>query len=936
MIILIILIIIHTISNQTYLFSVIISIYNSGRYLEETIQSLINQTIGFSKIELILINDGSDDNTENICLKYKKIYENNIIYLKIVHSGVSIARNVGLKFAKGMYINFLDSDDKWDFKSFSYVSLFFLLYKNVDIVSGRIKYFEAKNTYHFLDYKFKKTKVVNLTEEYSYIQLSSSSSFFRKKSIKNNKFEEGILFGEDIRFINNNFLEKPLLGVIKEAIYFYRKRADSTSAIQNTENNIYYYFISIIKVQKYLIDKSISLYNIILPFIQYFIAYETIFRLRSKAFIYLGKNNYKQYCFLIEEILQQIEEKYFLEQKIFPSKLLIFAISKKYNRDIRYDIILKNNSFIYSNYTLINLKKYKKIILWKTVELSGNTLHLEGEDRCWIPTEKYYYYCKYGKKIFYPRYDYYHDYDFITMYGIINIGRIVVFDIMINEKEQQQLHFFLSYHKNDVEIFPFLDYSTHIPPINNSYYIRDNNIIKNDNNYLITLPYQLVLAKSLEQDYYIELKKEQNEDIINIRKAYLKQLQKNKINNNYQIWIISDKLYEAGDNGEYFFRYLCKKKPKGIKFYFTIKKKSLDFKRLKVYGNVLDIDSCDYIYNFIKCDKIISSSIESWVLNPLGDKTKYILDLFHFKFIYLQNGIIKDDLSIYLNKIKTKIDLIITSSSKEYKSFLNYNYGYKESNIVLTGLSRFDNLKQLKLKIKKEKIILIIPTWRVYIKGTIDLLTHKSIPSINFKNTTFFNFYNELIMDINLLSFMENNNYKGIFCLHPNFLAEWRYFNKNHIFIIKEKCDIQKLLAKSSLLITDYSSIFFDFAYLEKPIIYTHFDYQQYRLNHFKKGYFDYQINGFGPICYDIRCVRESIIFQITKKCKLKKIYQMRIKRFFKYFDENNNQRIFLELIKKKDLVNEQKSGIKIYYFIIILFIKFFKVYLLKFCKEII
>ena len=192
---------IQTISNKFYRFSIIIAIYNSGRYLEETIQSLINQVIGFSKIQIILVNDGSTDNTENICLKYKYMYKNNIIYTKTVHSGVSQARNIGLKFVKGMYINFLDSDDKWDSNAFTYINLFFKFYKNVDIVSGRMKYFEARTTYHFLDYKFKKTKVVNLIEEYSYIQLSCSSSFFRKNSIKNNKFEEGILFGEDIRFI---------------------------------------------------------------------------------------------------------------------------------------------------------------------------------------------------------------------------------------------------------------------------------------------------------------------------------------------------------------------------------------------------------------------------------------------------------------------------------------------------------------------------------------------------------------------------------------------------------------------------------------------------------------------------------------------------------------------------------------------------------------
>lgn len=167
-----------------YLFSVIISIYNTGRYLEEAIKSLINQTIGYSKIEIILVNDGSTDNTESICLKYKKLYENNIIYIKTSHNGVSFARNIGLKYAKGLYINFLDSDDKWDLKAFAYVNLFFNIYRNVDIVGCRMKYFDLWNRYHFLDYKFIRTRIVNLTEEFNCIQLSASSCFFRRSSIK--------------------------------------------------------------------------------------------------------------------------------------------------------------------------------------------------------------------------------------------------------------------------------------------------------------------------------------------------------------------------------------------------------------------------------------------------------------------------------------------------------------------------------------------------------------------------------------------------------------------------------------------------------------------------------------------------------------------------------------------------------------------------------
>lgn len=115
-----------------------------------------------------------------------------------------------------------------------------------------------------------------------------------------------------------------------------------------------------------------------------------------------------------------------MEQKIFPSRLQIFALSKKYNRDKRNDIIFRNDSFILSNYTLLNLTKYKHIIFWRILDIKENRLHLEGEDRCWLPREQYFYFCKIGNKTFYPKYDYYSGYDFITMYGIIYKGRIVI------------------------------------------------------------------------------------------------------------------------------------------------------------------------------------------------------------------------------------------------------------------------------------------------------------------------------------------------------------------------------------------------------------------------------------------------------------------------------------------------------------------------------
>ena len=105
-----------------YKISIIITLYNSEAYVEDVINSITKQTIGFENIQLILVNDGSKDNSEEICLKYKNIY-NNIVYIKQENKGVSAARNTGLKHIKGKYVNFIDSDDKWEkdvFKKLKY------------------------------------------------------------------------------------------------------------------------------------------------------------------------------------------------------------------------------------------------------------------------------------------------------------------------------------------------------------------------------------------------------------------------------------------------------------------------------------------------------------------------------------------------------------------------------------------------------------------------------------------------------------------------------------------------------------------------------------------------------------------------------------------------------------------------------------------------
>ena len=217
-----------------------------------------------------------------------------------------------------------------------------------------------------------------------------------------------------------------------------------------------------------------------------------------------------------------------------------------------------------------------------------------------------------------------------------------------------------------------------------------------------------------------------------------------------------------------------------------------------------------------------------------------------------------------------------------------------------------------KNKDNNKKGIIIFPTWRKNIEGTRDLITHESIYYKAFIFTEFFNFYNNLINNRKLLSFMKQHNYTGTLCLDSFFRTQYIDFNKNEIFSIMKDCENKDFIYEYSLLITDYSSIFFDFGYLKKPIIYTHFDYEEYRNTHYPKGYFDYERDGFGPICKDIKCTVNEVILSIKNNCKLRKKFLRRIYNIYSYNISNSNERIYKILTKnidKSKIKNEKKNN---------------------------
>lgn len=364
------------------------------------------------------------------------------------------------------------------------------------------------------------------------------------------------------------------------------------------------------------------------------------------------------------------------------------------------------------------------------------------------------------------------------------------------------------------------------------------------------------------------------------------------------IMLISDRVNKADDNGEHFFKYMIEKHPE-YKCYYVLSKDSVDYERMCQIGPVLDNTSTKYKWLFQICDYVISSHAEDYIFNVLGKNNKYVQDKYKFKYVFLQHGIIKDDLSPWLNINTKKMDMFVTSCGPEYKSLLDCNYYYGKDIVKLTGLPRYDSLlnKQEKTPIKKQ--ILLSCTWRNSLANKVDRKTGKRLYNDKFKESNYFKFLNSLMNDKRLLKALEKNNYKIRFCPHPNVLTQLEDFNENEfVEIEKNNINYQKEFCENALLITDYSSVFFDFCYLKKPVIYLQHDRKEFFEGQlYNEGYFDYKKMGFGPVCSTLDSAVEAIINCIENDCKMPEKYLKRVSNFYSFHDDKNCERVFKEII---------------------------------------
>lgn len=350
------------------------------------------------------------------------------------------------------------------------------------------------------------------------------------------------------------------------------------------------------------------------------------------------------------------------------------------------------------------------------------------------------------------------------------------------------------------------------------------------------------------------------------------------------IWLVGERPYKAQDTGYHFFKYMRENHP-NKNVYYVIEEDSPELKNIEGYGNILHFKSKKHILYVLVATRIIGSHHADYLYPLRTDEFKRKVKATK---VFLQHGVIgtKNTVHFY-GKTSTSFDtdLFLVSSDFE-KNIIVKDFGYEPKEVQVTGLSRFDSL--FKPDIAPKRQLLIIPTWREWL-----------VSEDRFIESEYFSRYRSLINNKTLHDLAEKYNFKIIFCLHPNMQVFTPYFQDSPIKVVSQgEIDVQHLIKESAMMLTDYSSVAFDFSFLNKPVLYYQFD--RARFIGKKGSHLDLDEDLPGDITFEETEVLTHIENYAENNFKMKLEHKQKATKFLKYKDTQASQRIYHAVKKAK------------------------------------
>lgn len=426
--------------------------------------------------------------------------------------------------------------------------------------------------------------------------------------------------------------------------------------------------------------------------------------------------------------------------------------------------------------------------------------------------------------------------------------------------------------------------------VDSAYVVKGKHIIdlRPDKKRMFFTPYTKRAHFGHERQYLKDLKKI-NKDLYDFRISYWLNYKKYKDKN---IWISFDKLYKGGDCGEYFYKYAVSGND-GVTAEYLITKESADAKRLVEEGyKPLYNGTKEHKLKFLFAKVIAATHPNVPVYSGFTqEEFEYVKDLFHARVVCIQHGLAVQKLALNINQVYDNIERFYVASKYEKENLTKPIYGYQKDAIKLTGIPRFDGLKN-----DDKRQILISPTWRSYIAMPPSVGNARSY-SPTFKETDYFKIYQSLISNEQLLEAAKKYNYSILYLLHPTISSQLEDYKGNEVVSVVAPvgASYEEILTQSSLMLTDYSGVQFDFAYMRKPIVYYHPDKLP---PHYGEGGFHYDKMGFGEIIKEEDELVKVLIRYMETGCQMTDFYRKRADDFFAYSDDKSCERIYEDVRK--------------------------------------
>lgn len=363
------------------------------------------------------------------------------------------------------------------------------------------------------------------------------------------------------------------------------------------------------------------------------------------------------------------------------------------------------------------------------------------------------------------------------------------------------------------------------------------------------------------------------------------------------VWMITESSENARDNGYWFFKYVRENYPEK-KVFYPIKKSASDYVKVKQLGNTIEFGGWKHYFLFWAIVKFIGTTQYHGLPDERITAGLCEMKLHRFQHVFLNHGFARGVSSI-VNAEKANYDMIIAMSPLEKEIITKINHQPFEK-VKAIGFCRHDNLND---ELLDPKLIVIMPTWRRWLDYRHETKKTK-VEDIKkqYLASSYYNEYQKLINDQEFHDLLEQQNMRVIFYLHGYAQMYSDYFTttSDRIKIAKkEDYFVQDLLKEAAFLITDYSSVAFDYAYMKKPMLYFQFDADEFsKIQYAESDLYTYEQNGFGPVVYTEEEVVREVKKSIDNHLQIDELYLKRVEDFFVDFGKEHCKNTY-ELISE-------------------------------------